>query len=309
MSKITAADIPCYAIYSTDSHYSDTWGNKLVALWIATKRAFARGEIKPENFRDELAGGIINEADWLSDFRQAAIEVGADPDDDVLFEEYVSLHKGRAFDLIPTGLHAEFCWVPEWDGANLDDLLETLGLRSDRWNSSYIEDIRPGNWLAVFLRMVNQSSEALIAACIEKDGDNGRAFERKCAANNFVVGKDDNRPSLMTPGEVISAIENAYSLAVPCFHCEINVRALFEHDPTKAMRMTSVKGKVHLGLHEFINGAGYMDTYPGEIAIPADATGFAGVDRWRYGIDKVYGIVKSQFYTTPIAIPDVTENK
>lgn len=297
VEPLLASDIPCYAVYSADFHFSDAWGNKMIALWIATKQALVRGEIDADQFRDTLIDGIIRTADWRSDFNDAARDVGADANDDRLFEEYVQLHRANAFELIPKTLHSEFCWVPGWDGWCIEDLIESNGLRSDRWKSSYIEDVQPGNWLAVFLSLVNQSSAELIRVAVEEFGDNGKTFADKCHAANFNVEKDPARPSLMSGKEVISAIENAYSQAVPMFHCQVNVRALFELDPTKAMRMVSPSGKVHLGLHEFINGAGYLDTYPGEVVIPAEAAGFGGVKTWRYGVNEVYGLVKSSFIT------------
>jgi len=298
-----AADIPCYASCPDDYNFSDDWGNKLVNLWIATRKHLVAGDIRPDQFRDELIGGIINLSNWRSSFNQAASEVGADPDDDVLFEQWVALNKNDAFNLIPSNLHAELCWIPEWDGANLDDLLGSHGIQSDRFNSNYIEDVQPGNWLTVFLKLVNQSSEAIIAAAIAERGAEGKKFADKCQAIEYDIKMDDSRPSLMTPMEVISAIENAYYMAVPMFHCFVNVKALLGSDPTKAMLMSSDrKGRVHLGFHEFINGAGYMDTYNGEVIIPANAIGFAGEERWKWGVNKVYGLVKSCFYTTPTEI-------
>lgn len=300
---VGAAAIPCYAVYADDSNYSDSWGNALVSLWIRTKQALVRGEIAVTDFRNELINGIIEQTNWRAAFEQAARDVGADPDDEALYQEYVALHRESAFELIPAMLHAEFCYLPEWDGHSLDDLLDSNGLRSDIWKSSYIGDIQPGNWLAVFLRMVNQSTHEMIAAAIARFGADGIKFADKCSAVGFEVVTDPTRPSLMTGAEVIETIENAYSLAVPTVHCEINVRALFEHDPTKPMQLTSSSGKVHLGLHEgIINGAGAMDSYVGTITVPAGAAGFLGAERQRWGINETYGIVRSCFHATPVAL-------
>ncbi len=296
-------DIPCYAIYADDSNFSDCWGNKLVSIWIRTKQSLVRGEIAVTEFRSELINGIIKEANWRDSFEQAAREVGADPDDDALYEEYVVLHRESAFDLVPHGLHAELCYLPEWDGRSLDDLMDRNGLRSDRWKSNYIDDIQPGEWLAVFLRMVNVSAGELIAAAITTYGDAGWKFAETCGKACFVVPSDPGRPSLMSGEEVIAAIENAHSLAVPTVHCEINLRALFEHDPTQAIRLATRNGKVHLGFHDgVVNGAGYMDAYDGEVVVPAGAAGFYGEERQRWSINKVYGIVRSYFHATPVPV-------
>ena len=104
----------------------------------------------------------------------------------------------------------------------------------------------------------------------------------------------------MTGKQVIDLIENSYYKAIPVFHCEVNLRVLFECDPTKPMRMSTSTGTVHLGLHEPLNGAGYMDSYIGEVVIPADVTGFAAGLEWENSIDNVYGIRKSLFNTKPV---------
>jgi len=295
-ARVTAAEIPCYAIYQDD--YSDEWGNKLIKLWIEKKRTC--NSMTHEQFLGELQNAIIGVSDWPEAFRQACAEVGADQDNDFLYLEYVELHRGEVFNLIPSNLHAEFCWVPEWDGLDLDSLMDELGLRADPYNSSAIEDVVPGKWLETFLHLVNQSSEAVIAAAVAiRDG---QPFADKCAESGFKVDLDPSRPSLMTPEEVVATIENAYHWAVPMFHCQINVKALFQHDHTKPMRLSSEAGKVHLGLHDgVLNGAGYMDTYPGEVVIPAEATGFAGESRWQWSVNKVYGIYKPVFKATPEA--------
>lgn len=294
--QVAATDLPCYAVYQNDYHYSDDWGNHLVDLWIKKKRTC--NNMTHEQFLGELQDGIIEASNWPDAFRQSCAEVGADPEDEGLYQQYVDLHRPEAFGLIPTNLHAEFCWVPEWDGTSLDTLMDEFGLRSQPYNSNYIEDVIPGKWLETFLKLVNQSSDALIAAAVATR--DGQPFAEKCQASSFKVDIDPSLPSLMTPEQVIESIENAHHWAVPMFHCEINVRALFEHDHTKPMRMTSTKGKVHLGLHDpVLNGAGYMDTYPGEVTIPADATGFGGEKRWNWSINKVYGIVRSCFFSKP----------
>ena len=302
-TTIAASDLACYAVYSTDYHYSDEWGNRLIDLWCATKRTFQKSGGTAHEFRDSLREEIFEIADIRSDFEQACVEVGANSGDDDLYYDYHDLHVGSAFDLIPSSLYAEFVWIPGWVDEDLDDLMYQHGLKSDHWKSNYIEDVQPGVWLDTFLKMVNVNSVDLIGESIQTNKGAGRKLAEKFAAANFKFSKDPNKAPLMTPREVIAAIENAYFRALPMFHCFVNVRALFEHDPTQAMRMTTEKrGEVHLGFHEPFNGAGYMDTYKGEIVIPADAVGFAGESRWTYGINKTYGLVTSVFHTTPQAI-------
>lgn len=299
---VSAAEIPCYALdFDTDYHYSEEWGNVLIKIWIKTKQAcLSEGNWDEGAFRKELQYQMMEHLEIEDAFEQGCAEMGFSGHiGSQLYNDYYEIQLANVFSLIPSSLHAELCWIPEWKGGDVDDLMYTQGLRSDRWRSSYIEDIQPGNWLRILLELVNCSSVDLIGAAIEERGEEGRRLAEKCAQANFKVSKDQNRLSLMSPIEVISAIENAYSNAIAMVHSEINVKALFNLDPSKPMTIQTVKGEVHVGLHDPLNGAGYMDTYPGEVTIPANAVGFVGADRWSYGINKTYGLVRSCFYTTP----------
>lgn len=299
-SAFTAADLPEYCIYPNND-YSDEWGNRLVELWCKVKGEQVAEQFSANVFRDALCDGIVELCDWESDFRQAAIDAGANPHDEDLMSAYIDLHRPNTFNLIPSNLYAEFIWFPGWNGVCLDTLLDTHGLRSTKWHSCYIEDIQPGEWLERFLKFVNVGSVNFIGAAIEERGEAGRRLAERCAVINFKVERDQSKPALMTPKQVITTIENAYSYAVTCFHCFINVKSLFMHDPYTPMRLSS-KGKVHIGLHDFINGAGYMDSYPGEVIIAPNECGFAGDQRLRYGVNKVYGLYRPVFNTEPETI-------
>lgn len=300
--QVPVEDIPCFAVYSDDFHYSEEWLDKMVSLWIQTRLDYLNGDFQLTEYRDRLLDGVIAASGgWVDEFRQAAREAGADPDDEELFNSYVAMHRGSAFDLIPRNAHASLCWVPNWDGGNLDNLIETHGLRSLRWRDTSLEYVEPGYWLAQLLKMVNVGSESLIAAAIEQRGEEGMAFAAKCGKSSFKVAADPLRPSIMTPADVITTFENSYPYAVPMMHCEVAVHALFNLDPRKDIHFAASRdGEVHVGLHDFVlNGAGHMDTYKGIVTVPAKSKGFVGAKRMRWTINSVYGIVKSYFYTTP----------
>lgn len=303
-TAIKASDIPCHATFVSDYNYSTEWGNKLIEIWIAARKGFvAEGWTVPV-FQDVLREAILEELDIEDAFLQGCAELGIEGDVySELYDQYKDAQRKDAVNLIPSGLHAELCWIPEWDGMSLDSLFETHGLRSDKWRSNYIEDVQPGPWLEIFLKLVNCSSVDLIGEAISEAGDAGRALAEKCAKANFKVAKDQTRRQILSPAEVISAIENANVNTIPMCHCEIDVRALFNLDPTHAMRLsTNKEGKVHVGFHEGINGCGYMDTYDGEVVIPPHAVGFLSALRWKYGIDATYGLFKPCFHTTPVAV-------
>lgn len=292
------------AMYLDNSHYDDEWALRLLKIWIATRKAFLAEGWTLETYRQVLMEAVVKECDVEDSYRYACNEAGIRVDfSSKLYADYHALAVKDAMDVIPSGLHGELSWVPGWDGQSLDDLMDQFGLRSERSRSSYIEDVIPGQWLTTFLKMVNCSSVDLIGEAIAQNADTGRAFAEKCAAANFKVEKDQNRHQILTAAQVITHIENAYWLAAPTFHCEIDIRALFLMDPRQDMRLTTDKGGlVHVGFHEGFNGAGHMDTYPGEVVVPHDATGFLQSDRWNYGINKVYGLHRPVFHATPVAV-------
>ena len=294
-----ASNLPGYATIPTEFHMSDQWGNQLVDLWIKTRKRLTGGEISEARFKEHLADGIVGLSDWYEAFQAAAEHIGTTPTPE-LFQSYVGLHKKDAFSLIPRLLHAEFCWVPGWNGESVEDMMHELGLQSLRWKSCSFQDVVPGNWLRAFLQLINLPSAALIEALLKRGGEDGRQFVDRCHEAGFQVDADASRESVMNGEAAVSAIENAYVNAVTMFHCEINVRGLFEHDPSHPLVLTSAKGgKVHLGLHEVVNGAGYMDSYSGAVEIPVGASGFGGALSWPYGIGQTYGIVKPRFYAKP----------
>lgn len=298
---IRAEDIPCSATeLCTDFHYSDVWGNTLIDLWIKTRKEAVSEGMNAAQFRAALIAAVLDSADIDDAFVAGCREVDADEDDDELRDAYWDIQSSRVMDIIPSSLYAELIWVPGWSNEDTDDLMYFGGIDSKNWRSNFIEDVLPGRWLETFLKMVNCSSVDLIGTAIAEKGSAGRLFAEKCAAANFKVEKDQNRMQMMTASNVISAIENAYYRAVPMAHAEINVRALFELDPSKAMRWsTKQKGCIHVGFHDPVNGAGYMDTYPGELIIPATETGFASASRWSYGITKSYGLYRPAVKVDP----------
>jgi hypothetical protein len=298
----TANTIECYAHLPDQSNFDDSWARQILNIWITAKKAYVAGTLKAEEFRDHLIDAIIEAADWRGQYEQACIEADEEIDDDA-YDAYEAENRNEAFRLVPFGLYTEFRWIPESGDAGLDELIDTHGLKSTKWRSCYLEDIIPGDWLARFLRLVNVSSDALVQAGMTERPSEGPVFAQRVQESGFVVTHDPNLPALMTALEVIEALENAYYQAMPVVHAEIEVRALLELDPAKPMVLTTKKrGEVHVGFHCFVNGAGYMDTYPGSITVPANETGFTGVDRWSYGIDNVYGLVKSFLYVTPTTV-------
>lgn len=199
---------------------------------------------------------------------------------------------------IPSSVHAEFVYFPTWtpEIGDLDDAIYHLGLRTSA-NSTYIDELLPCEGLKRFLEYVNVSPAALIEAATVRNPNEGA----KLAENLAGFGADVNpaSPSLVAPSDVLTILENTGSTnSIPTVHAHIELRALFELDPSQPVALPLRKNCMHIGFHDFVNGAGYMDTYPGTAIVDLNRHHFAG-DRYAYGINDTYGLALSAFYCTP----------
>lgn len=244
--------------------------------------------------------------EWLEDFVEKCLE-GTEYDSSLVVEILSSTIKDQATEGwieeavergIPGGVHAEFVYFPTWtpDITNLDDAIYHLSLRSSG-NSTYLDEIQPCEGLKRFLSYLNVSTEELIAATTERNPAEGA----KLAANleGFQVEANPNAPKLVSPADVVTMIENTGSLnAIPTIHAHINLGKLFKMDTNKPIEIPLRKQEISIGLHDFVNGGGYMDTYPGTATINLTQHHFAG-DKYSYGINETYGLALSCFYCDP----------
>lgn len=196
------------------------------------------------------------------------------------------------------GRTTELVYVPNWDGESVDTMIYELGLKASGWRQSlYADEIQPCEALAKFLRWINIGTDDLLVAVQEARPAEYDALVRHLGA--FHVERDPSRPSLVSPTQAIEIMENAVNNCVPMYHCEVDLGVLLGLDPNLPMAMATAKGKIHIGLHDVVNGCGYLDTYDGNVVIPVDHLGFGWVGRWAWGVDKVYGLVKSAVRVTP----------
>ncbi len=300
-------EVQCYAhLMDSNAAYSDDWLRSVLQCWIGLRTQLLDKRFPAEEFRARLKAALVVLADWESQFREAYANAGGQPGSKACtkaYLAYVAEHDDDILRMVPYGAHAEFRWIPGWNGRSLDDAIETHGMRSDRYRSTYLEDLQPDAWLTRFLQLVNVGTDALQAAARATRGAEGEKFAQRIDAAQLFYGRDPSRPSLMSPEQVIAVLENGYINAVPVVHAEIEVRALLELDPTQPFVLsTAKKGEVHVGFHCFVNGAGYLDTYPGQVVVGPAERGFSSDERWSYGINKVYGLYRPAFYTTPKAL-------
>lgn len=256
--------------------------------------------------QSELTGHVQYQGRHVRDFIQRTCRfVFADQASSAV-SDMTSLIEGKVLDAwkdeafqagIPSGIRTEFWWVPGWNGDSLDDT-EHLHLRGKRYDTTYIDEILPSPGLENFLKWVNVSTDEFIAAATQRNAAEGQALRDNLAG--FSVAKDPARSAMVTPEDVVNMIENVgLNQCLPTVHAYVEVSELLKLDPREPIALPLKNGQMHLGWHDTINGAGYMDTYPGTAVIDAMTLGFGGQKRGRYGIDETYGLALSAFYCTP----------
>ena len=205
---------------------------------------------------------------------------------------------------IPGVIHRELCFVPHWDGDDVDNMIYTHALRGTRWRGCYFDEIVPSKSLAQLLRWVNVSSKDLVAAVVATRAADGAKFAARLG--KWTVKADPKRPALIAVDDLVEIIENAGTdIPVPMAHVEVDVGALMRLDPRKPI-LLDLDGRAHIGMHDVVNGSGHMDLYKtsGPVVIPPLASGYGWVGRWSYGIDATYGIVKHPFKCAPTNPPE-----
>lgn len=227
-----------------------------------------------EAFEESINDAI--EATWLEDARRAGI---------------------------PSQVRAEVWWVPGWDGHSLDDT-DHVHIKGDRWNSTYIEDVLPSDGLRNFLQWINVSSDEFVAAALVHRPSEGEKLKDRLNEAKFHVEKDVSRPTMASPEQALTMIENAgYTHCLPTVHAHVELNTLINLDPRLPIALPLPKGKAHIGFHDTINGAGYMDMYEGTAVIPPMSLGMGWATRGRYGIEDTYGLYRPAFYCKPENVP------
>lgn len=199
---------------------------------------------------------------------------------------------------VTSGARAEFVYFPTWTGGefNIDQASYRLSLQSSG-QSTYLDELEPNEGLRKFLEYVNVGTDEFIAAASARNPDEGAKLDSNL--QGFVVKSDPDRLKVVSAENLVTMIENVGSTsAFPVIHAYVDIAALFEMDPRLPVKLPLRKDEVHIGLHNFNSGCGYMDTYPGAATIDLSTCAFAG-DEFSYGIDKTYGLVLSCFYCTP----------
>lgn len=123
------------------------------------------------------------------------------------------------------------------------------------------------------------------------------------------VYTDDSKPSIWgdTDGRVeklIEVIDNSYSCVVPTVFAKVRLRSLLLRDITQPFSLSVAQ----VGLHDFVNGAGYFETAKNTVIQPNDFSYTIGKP-YRYGVDEVYGFSGHAVCAEIIQMPEVSLSK
>lgn len=203
--------------------------------------------------------------------------------------------------MVPHGYYAELCFVPNWDGRSIDDMIDECALRSKHWRLRSLGELLPTEQMAKLLRFLNISKKEFIQALANVDSPGAKALRRDWA--QFKASKARRLNSTIAASSLVRIINEAgtHTPVLMC-HGQVDIGALLAWDPRTPMRWRLDRHhepKVHIGMHDVINGGGYLDVFDGEVVIPAWATGFGWKGRWAYSINDVYGIYTPAVRVTP----------
>jgi len=210
---------------------------------------------------------------------------------------------------IPQNLFTELAWVPGWDGECLDQALEDLALSFKNFPANDpICDVRPNQAWANVLSWLNIGTEEIRVYL--RDEVSVHAARRFAEHMGDIRRQlDPTRKQLLRPKQLVAMLDNAsYRHLLPVVYAEVNVAALYGLDPREPISLALNNGKgFAAGFHDPINGAGYVDVWPGTVELPPLSTGIASSERFHYGIARTYDLVQRYFQSTPRTLEPVKQ--
>jgi hypothetical protein len=210
---------------------------------------------------------------------------------------------------IPQNLFTELSWVPGWDGKCLDQALEDLALSFKNFpaNDPICEVLPNTAWTNV-LSWLNIGTDE-IRRYLSQAVSIHHAARFTEQMGEFRHQPDPMRPQILTPERLVDMLDNAsYRHLLPVVYAEVNVAALYELDPREPISLALNNGKgFAAGFHDPINGAGYVDVWPGTVELPPLSTGIASSERFHYGIARTYDLMKRYFQSTPRSLEPVKQ--
>jgi hypothetical protein len=130
------------------------------------------------------------------------------------------------------------------------------------------------------------------------------------------VEADPERPSLCSAAKIVEILENGTSsAAVPVLAMRVGLKEFitqpWNDGGTIEISGKGPRGAPMIGIHDFWNGAGYIDTYDcgGGLTLPAVSANWISSSHKRYGFDNVYGLVMSYLDVGVVhhSVPELAE--
>jgi hypothetical protein len=114
--------------------------------------------------------------------------------------------------------------------------------------------------------------------------------------------KDYDRPVALTNAEIVTVVDNATDGGVASFVTRLKLRDMVEGKFDKPFLATGG----YVGLHDYINGSGYIETPSAPILIDPQISPMAIPSARKDRVNEVYGIVENTFrvQTTPYEAPE-----
>lgn len=209
------------------------------------------------------------------------------------------------------------------DGAHFDDLY-MRGAISSQCSAT---DVRPDGNFRNFLQFLNMGSDDYRAAVQAIHGidllaipasEDTTAYRRERLAElskewqDFSFEADAARPALVTPEQAVELLDNASYGGVPVAYAHVEPKAFLNLPWAGSpggqvlLEPSRDRGRILIGIHDFMNGSGHSVDVPGPVTLPLKhAAWHVDGTRYKYGVDSVYGLVKSIFSARVSAVEAV----
>lgn len=199
---------------------------------------------------------------------------------------------------VPGHTYTGLAYVPGWDGVSLDTALDTLSLTIQSRQVMPSCAVRCDEAFLNLLRWAGVTTQQFLEAARETHGAQADGLAAELGA---VMSIDAQTPCRVSAKDLVSIIDNGMcSNPLPFVYADVQLRALLDLDPRFPFSLSLANGKgFAAGLVDFVNGAGYLDTWPGQFEVPALATGFISDARYRYCVAKTFDIVRSYHRCVP----------
>jgi hypothetical protein len=199
-------------------------------------------------------------------------------------------------------------YVPGLEGGYVEDIMvQSAGISSDP--ISIIPDRKFENLLK-FLNMSSKDYKDMVRRRYDVDlesasdlteGNDVRSYMAEEIAaqwRNLSVDSDASRAWTLDETEILTVLENATYGGVPIIAIRVPLKELLKTDLDQPIEISGVSDRKEfggmIGVHDFVNGSGYVDNFKGKTFITEGKRGnWILPEKTGYGFDKAYGFVLS----------------